>query len=149
MELSLLQSIPEFDFEISLEKMNYANKKYFTYEEAKQYLYYIIGYKIKKKTIKEKVQNQLNIDKITKVDLYTLYQLYSKQVNHHDMILGFYTFIKGNSQSVTLAQFLTQIKTLYPNINHNLLSQIFLHIDKGNSGELKLTDLENALLNQS
>lgn len=149
MEFALLYSIPEFDFEISLDKMNLNNKEYYTYEETKKYLYFITGYTIRKKTLKEKVSPQIFDDRITKSNLYSLYQIYVKQINYHDLILSFYNYLKSNSISVTLAQFLTQMKAIYPNINNNLLSQIFLYIDKGNSGELKLTDLESTLLNQS
>jgi hypothetical protein len=124
----------------------------FDLEKCKKALFYVFGYKIKKKQIREvlKIKNRefINSNCMSLNEYKTVYNYFkneSDMVSNHEMLFNFYNHLINNKIENTLNfnLFYTKIKEYLSFLNDSYIQEIFLTIDKDKDGVIRISDLEN------
>jgi hypothetical protein len=156
--INLFELIPEFKIENVLYKLGIdsTEDKTIYLNDCKLILLYLFGKKYKKKDIidiisKIKNENTSCLSNKVLIDDLILIIHYIKNkpslglFNNFDLILIFYSFLKGEDDCLNYTVFVDKIKQIYPSLTNQYLDQIFITLNRNKDGILTISDLEKYL----
>ena len=130
-----IKKMYEFDFDIAISKLGFKEKSTFTISEAKVFLLYTLGKKLKKYDIIKQIQNirgeNEDVIFIKKEELKLLQELNQNTVTSIDYLQSLFSYITNNdpfANEITLELFRNRIKEILPNLSKGLINQAFYYL---------------------